>query len=190
MTNVFVWYAGVEINGVDAANTNAIHNEFCQDAYGLGSVYSYASCLKSLGPIPITARDARHLNAIDNFRKQKAANTIHHDLNDFEFIKCSTGDTEHIAPPEIDLSQNYPNPLNPITTISYALEIGNFVEILIYNIQGELVTTLVSDYKQPGRYDVTWDGKNNRGSKLPSGVYFYTLKIGDVTSSKKMVLLK
>ncbi len=85
---------------------------------------------------------------------------------------------------------NYPNPFNPTTTINYSIQQGGLVEIKIFNVKGELLKTLVSENKQSGNYSIAWDGKNNRGSKLPSGVYFYTLRMGDITSSKKMVLLK
>ena len=85
---------------------------------------------------------------------------------------------------------NIPNPFNPTTTIDYYAQQGGIVEIKIFNVKGELIKTLVSEHKQPGNYSTVWDGKNNRGSKLLSGVYFYTLRTGDNTSSKKMVMLK
>lgn len=98
--------------------------------------------------------------------------------------------TMPIATQQQTLSQNYPNPFNPTTNIKYTVRQGGLVEIKIFNVKGELIRTLESEYKQPGSYTVTWDGKNNRDSKLSSGVYFYTLRSGDETSSKKMVLLK
>ena len=60
----------------------------------------------------------------------------------------------------------------------------------IYNVLGEVVRTLVNEPKWAGSYSVQWDGKNDKGEQLGSGVYFYELKVGDYTSAKKMVLLK
>ena len=74
--------------------------------------------------------------------------------------------------------------------IDYSIQQGGLVEIKIFNVKGEMLKTLVSENKQSGNYSITWDGKSNRGSKLPSGVYFYTLRMGGITSSKKMVLLR
>lgn len=84
------------------------------------------------------------------------------------------------------LGQNYPNPFNPITEIGYeiAKEVG--VTIKIYNILGQLVTTLVNnEVKKPGIYKASFDA-----SKYASGVYFYKIEAGDFTDRKKMVLVK
>jgi hypothetical protein len=98
-------------------------------------------------------------------------------------------------PSEFALSQNCPNPFNPTTVIRFKVE-GRRLKVpvpttlKIYNILGEVVRTLVNEEKLPGNYTVQWDGKNDRGEQLASGVYFYELKVGDYTSAKKMVLLK
>ncbi len=83
------------------------------------------------------------------------------------------------------LAQNYPNPFNPITTIEYSLQEDGFVQIEIYNILGEKIKDLVSDFRKAGNYKVQFDAK-----ELPSGTYIYRMKVNDFISSKKFVLLK
>jgi hypothetical protein len=89
-----------------------------------------------------------------------------------------------------ELFQNYPNPFNPTTTVEYSVARTNLVEIVIYNVRGQQVKTLVSEDKSPGRYKAQWNGRNDTGSQVASGVYFYRLTIGSYSSVKKLVLLK
>lgn len=88
------------------------------------------------------------------------------------------------------LYQNYPNPFNPSTVIRFELPIKTKVELKIYDILGELINSLVDEEKQPGRYEITWDGKNFLGQKVSSGIYFYRLKADNFNETKKMILLK
>ena len=88
-------------------------------------------------------------------------------------------------PNEYSLSQNYPNPFNPSTSISYQLPRQNHVTLIIYDLLGREVTTLVQDKKQQGEYTVTWNAEN-----VPSGVYFYKLSAGDFIQTKKMILME
>ena len=93
-------------------------------------------------------------------------------------------------PQTFSLAQNYPNPFNPTTTIEYALPSDAQVEICIYNILGRKVKVLVDERQLAGYKKVTWDGKNEKGHDVASGVYFCKIKAGDFTQVKKMVLLK
>jgi len=88
------------------------------------------------------------------------------------------------------LFENYPNPFNPETTIRY--EIGNtaHVEITIYNLLGEEIRHLVNEMQTAGRYDVRWDGTDNAGRKLASGVYLGKIKAGESVRVKKMMLVR
>jgi hypothetical protein len=88
-------------------------------------------------------------------------------------------------PKEFELLQNYPNPLNPTTIISYQLPVNSFVTLNVYDVIGREVRTLVNGPKASGSYTIQFDG-----SDLPSGVYFYRLRAGDFTSVKKLILLK
>jgi hypothetical protein len=89
------------------------------------------------------------------------------------------------------LAQNRPNPFNPTTTIEYTVKVRGMVNLRIYNVAGQLIRTLVNDVKSPGEvHAVVWDGRNNSGQTVSSGVYFYKLVSGDFVQTKKMVLLK
>jgi hypothetical protein len=86
---------------------------------------------------------------------------------------------------EFVLSQNLPNPFNPITKINYLITSNGFVTLLVYDHLGRVVDELVSESKAAGEYTATFDG-----SALPSGVYYYTLRAGQYVQTKKMILLK
>jgi photosystem II stability/assembly factor-like uncharacterized protein len=94
-----------------------------------------------------------------------------------------------ITPRSYSLSQNYPNPFNPVTKIKFDIPVGNgrdrSVTLLIYDILGREVSTLVNEQLKPGTYEVSWDGSN-----YASGVYFYTLNSGEISETKKLILLK
>ncbi len=87
------------------------------------------------------------------------------------------------------LFQNYPNPFNPSTNISFNLSKTSFVNLCIYNELGQKVCTLLNTKKSKGNYTITWDGRNETGQILPSGVYFYQIKTDDFINSKKMIFL-
>ncbi len=90
------------------------------------------------------------------------------------------------------LDQNYPNPFNPTTTIRYSIGGQGTapVKIIVYNVLGQKIRTLVNDVKAPGYYQVLWNGRNNAGEEVSSGVYFYLLKVNNFIQTKKMLLLK
>jgi len=88
------------------------------------------------------------------------------------------------------LYDNYPNPFNPITTIRYSVSKDCRVKLKIFNVKGQLIKTLVDGFRKTGGYEVKWNGTNNRGGSLASGVYFYRLEAGQFTETKKMVLLR
>jgi hypothetical protein len=88
-------------------------------------------------------------------------------------------------PKSISLKQNYPNPFNPVTNIEFAVPAENRVELVIYNLLGQIVSVLIDQTLKAGEYRYTWDA-----SSYPSGVYFYELKSGDNYERKKMILVK
>jgi FlgD Ig-like domain len=88
------------------------------------------------------------------------------------------------------LGQNVPNPFNPTTTIRFVLPSSDRMSLTIYTADGRLVRTLLDEVRASGPHEVTWDGRDDRGETLSSGVYFYQLRTRDVVDSKKMLLLK
>jgi hypothetical protein len=88
------------------------------------------------------------------------------------------------------LNNNYPNPFNPETTISYSLSESQNVKIEIYNVRGQLVRTLVNENKAAGNHKVVWTGVDNNNRSVSSGIYYYKMTAGKYSSSKKMVLMK
>ncbi|MFQ5512232.1 MAG: FlgD immunoglobulin-like domain containing protein, partial [Candidatus Krumholzibacteriia bacterium] len=90
------------------------------------------------------------------------------------------------------LKPNYPNPFNPTTAIGYEIKDPGHVSLAVYNAAGQLVRTLVNEVQTPraGGFEVTWDGTNDTGQAVSSGVYFYKLAAGGLTQTRKLVLLK
>jgi hypothetical protein len=95
-----------------------------------------------------------------------------------------------VMPGTYRLDQNYPNPFNPVTVIGFSLPDEMEVIIEVINILGERIKTIVHDRFPAGEYREIWDGTDNSGERVASGVYFYRLRSDDFTMSRKMVLLK
>lgn len=98
-------------------------------------------------------------------------------------------ETENVVN-KYQLNQNYPNPFNPTTSISYSIPRDEFVRLTVYNMLGQKVRTLVSSRQVAKSYRVTWDGTDDNGLDVPSGVYFYNIQAGSFVSTKKMILMK
>jgi flagellar hook assembly protein FlgD len=88
------------------------------------------------------------------------------------------------------LEQNTPNPFNPATQIHYTVGHESPVTLVIYDVQGRLVRTLVRATQPGGRYHAVWDGRNERGTHVPSGIYVYRLTTGSVKHMRKLVLVR
>ncbi len=98
---------------------------------------------------------------------------------------------ENALPTEFALHQNYPNPFNPSTTIQFDLVDAGHVSLSIYNSAGQLVRTLVSGDYAPGAHKVVWDARDDSGQRVASGLYMYTIRIGQqFTAQKKLLLMK
>jgi len=95
-----------------------------------------------------------------------------------------------LLPESYGLSQNYPNPFNPETIIEYQLPDAGLVSLKVYTILGQEVRTLIDGEKMAGYHQVIWDGKDNAGQRLASGVYLYQIHVGDFVQTKKVILLK
>ena len=110
-------------------------------------------------------------------------------------VEPTTDIGEHqILPTEFALNQNYPNPFNPSTTISYQLPVSGYIELSIYNVNGQKARQLVSEFAHAGRHDVVWDGTDDAGKPVASGLYVYRLATNGRTGiglkqTRKMVLV-
>lgn len=95
-----------------------------------------------------------------------------------------------VAPQRFAVNQNHPNPFNPTTTISYEVPRGAHVTLTVFGPSGEKVRTLVDAYQASGPHSTGWDGTNDVGAAVGSGVYFYRLQTGELSDTKRMILLK
>jgi len=94
------------------------------------------------------------------------------------------------VPKGFALSQNYPNPFNPETSIRYSIPNASHVKLTVYNSLGQVVQTLVNKSLSAGEYSVRWNGRDQLGNKVASGMYFYRIQAGDYTKTRKMILMK
>ena len=105
------------------------------------------------------------------------------------YIEVSDDDLND-APVKTTLWRNFPNPFNPETNISFSLEYLQKVDISIYNVRGQLVKKLVNNDFEKGFHSIIWDGKDNNGNNVVSGVYFYQMRADDFVETRRMILLK
>jgi hypothetical protein len=105
-------------------------------------------------------------------------------------IATAVSDNRQILPPNFALRQNFPNPFNPTTQISYTLPRAAEVELTIYNIRGQKVRTLISQSQTGGEKSIVWDGLDDRSATVTSGVYFLRLRAGKFHETKKMILMR
>jgi hypothetical protein len=94
------------------------------------------------------------------------------------------------TPRKFELSPNYPNPFNPSTVIRYQIPVREHVQLRVYDVSGALVRTLVNEATPAGAYALSWDGRDDRGTPVSSGVYFYRLVAGEFNDVRKMTLVK
>ena len=163
-----IWYAGGQVSDSTAA-LSADGREVCQGAYTKNQVCAIYAGKPSSG----------------NFEN------LYFDNGGWVAVEDQVGEEQ--MPAQFSLSANYPNPFNPATRIQYTVhgrQAPHRTTLKIYNIRGQLVRTLVNEPKEDGTYEVTWDGRDENGDEVASGVYLYRLQVGDFTQTKKMVLMK
>ncbi|MGE5806597.1 MAG: T9SS type A sorting domain-containing protein, partial [Ignavibacteria bacterium] len=114
-----------------------------------------------------------------------SASPAYQNLADYIVTGIRETANSKVVPNKYVLSQNYPNPFNPSTTIHFGLPEAGHVKLIVYNILGQAVTTLINGFRNSGTYNVTWNASN-----LTSGIYFYRIESGNFVSVKKMTLLK
>jgi glycosidase len=98
--------------------------------------------------------------------------------------------TDDVIVTDFSLDQNYPNPFNPTTNIEFRIADREFVSLKVYDILGREIKTLVKEELSNGIYQVVWNGDNNLGENVSSGIYFYRIEAGEYINSRKMILIK
>lgn len=111
------------------------------------------------------------------------------DLRDLGYTVGVKGDVP-ITPLTYALDQNFPNPFNPETRIYFSIPEAQKVQLVVYNVMGQQVRRLVDTQYAAGRHVINWDGRNETGALVPTGVYIYRIKAGDFVDYKKMTLMK
>jgi hypothetical protein len=173
-------------------STGAISTEAVEDSGYFAAAWgdlSRKAVIKSGDKIEIAALDSSGEIVSGPFVHDITLDSIRNAVVD---VSLKLGD---IMPVESVLLQNYPNPFNPETWIPYHLKESNSVAIRIYNASGQVVRTLDMGYKDAGIYvsrskAAYWDGRNESGEQVASGIYFYNITAGDFSGTKKMIVTK
>ncbi len=108
----------------------------------------------------------------------------------FENSQAVSDENNIFVPASVMLFDNYPEPFNASTTIQFELSSDSYVELVVYNLLGQKVTTLADDYYSSGRHSASWNGLGQNGLESASGVYFYRIRTNQGAVSRKMLLLK
>jgi len=142
----------------------------------------WAPCVAvSSDRLSFTWMDARRLKGWDIYAKVVTW--------DWEGVGVEQRTGDRIQGRGIELSQNWPNPFSDQTVISYQLSAISQVKLMVYNLAGQLVKTLIDEPKEPGKYSVRWNRRDNKGLRVSSGVYLYRLEIAGETLSRMMVVI-
>jgi hypothetical protein len=146
---------------------------------------------------PGVIKDSLHLDSLMVYNEFGELVGYMVSYDKYELIGLATTEVEDRAsetkrPVGFSLDQNYPNPFNPQTVIRFSLfdHHPTKTTLTIYNVLGKRVKTLLDEQKKAGSYGVVWDGKDDQGKEVASGIYFCNLKVGEFCESKKMLLLK
>jgi hypothetical protein len=124
-------------------------------------------------------------------QEAEACSLLHRALSDLEMYPSTVEEEEgDNLPLSFSLKQNFPNPFNPETVIDYILPKESQVRITIYNLLGQKVRDLLDQRVSAGHQKISWDGRNDRGEAVSSGIYFYRMQAGEFVQTKRMVLLK
>ncbi|MCK9426826.1 MAG: fibronectin type III domain-containing protein [Ignavibacteriaceae bacterium] len=121
---------------------------------------------------------------------EKGESSAYSEAGRFVVNATTAVEDQTVLPTAFALSQNYPNPFNPTTQISYALPQNSYVSIKVYDMLGREVKTLLNNEVLAGNHSVTWNGDDNNGMKVVSGVYLYKINAGDFVKTMKLILMK
>jgi len=150
--------------------------------------------MASFGPIDFLPGDTQQVYfklAVGQGTDRLSSITVLRQVLAYDSIPTGVDDDgTTVLPDEFSVAQNYPNPFNPATTISYSLSERAEVEIAIFNVLGQRVATLTEGLQSAGEHMVVWNGIDESGRVVATGVYFYRISAGENVSTKKMLLLK
>jgi len=156
---------------------------------GPGTTWCYRTTTISYGPTTFIAGDNGRLpwmyNIANPVKTRYSCGPVHTNPDDDIIDPFKQG-----LPTEFKLTANYPNPFNPATTIAFELPQSSPVKIEIFNILGQKVATLVNDVRDAGRFEVVWNGLDESGKSVSSGIYFCRMTAGDYTGTLKMMMMK
>jgi hypothetical protein len=107
-------------------------------------------------------------------------------------VQSTTAVKESVAeePSSFELAQNYPNPFNPGTRIKFHVPATSMVHLEVFNITGQHIATLLEEKRAGGEHELVWDGRNDLGQPVPSGVYLLSIRAGEFAQTRKMVLAR
>jgi hypothetical protein len=189
--------AYMQLHGKLPGVGSIIPQDWQETIYTFHSAYPGTSSLEGM-PVATRHLGADHQVIFFCFplyfiQEDQATQLLHQALADFGFSPTDVSDQEEgqeNIPTSFSLKQNYPNPFNPQTIIEYVLPKDCELEIAIYNILGRKTRTLVKEFQKSGQHRVEWDGKDEEGKEVSSGIYFYRIKTPEFSQAKKMVLLR
>jgi hypothetical protein len=164
----------------NASDVRFRHND------GTGGFGGESTVAVGTGPVAVVAADFNGDGALELATVNNTANNVSVLTNDFVL----SGTPLPAAPLATGLQPNVPNPFNPSTRIDYAVARTGHVRLAVYDLRGREIVTLVDEHQTAAERSVSWDGRDATGTRMASGVYFYRLIAGDVTETRKMVLVK
>ena len=180
-----------ELNGVWNLKLDAHKNE--ENIFLSGTLKGVVPEELSIAIFDIPERKV-FFNFLDNGIQVIKKSTVAYDLKivagQSDYVERMTEEILANIPSVFSLSQNYPNPFNPITKMNYNLPMRSKVNISIYNVLGQEIKTLVNEVQEYGYHSISWNGKDNFGRDMASGVYFTRMASKGFTQTKKMLLVK
>ena len=187
--------SGIKVEFQASNSITAISNYTVKN--GADVTFTAGNSITLNGPLNIELGAEFNAEVYPNFYASLAKQTTADRLVDNIHLQHNKGQdqkeataNEEISPTEFSLLQNYPNPFNSNTIIKYTLKVDCNVTLKIYNMLGQEVRTIINEYQAAGLKSALWDGKNNSGQNVSSGVYIYKITAGDFTANKKLVILK
>ena len=164
---------------------------FSVDVEDIDSTIEFEWYVDEILQAELTEEFVHTFNVVGDIEIKSIAFDEDYDIETIWVVEVEAGSAVgDILPVKTNLSKNFPNPFNPETTINYSIVDAGMVRIEIFNIKGEKVRTLVNEHKSIGYHSTIWNGRDNYGKEVSSGMYFYNMISNDFYRFRKMVLLK